>query len=52
MAIEYNHILENFCVFKVNHSSARQMCEIYSKLTIKTPEMCQWLHFGVFNVNF
>ena len=27
-------------------------CEIYSKLTIKTPERCQWRRSGVFIVNF
>ena len=27
-------------------------CEICSKLTIKTPELCQWCRSGVFIVNF
>ena len=27
-------------------------CEIYSKLTIKIPERCQWGRSGVFIVNF
>ena len=28
------------------------MCDISSKLTIKTPEQRQWGRFGVFIVNF
>ena len=28
------------------------MCEICSKLTIKTPERRQWCHLGFFIVNF
>ena len=28
------------------------MCEICSKLTIKTPERCHWRRSGVFIVNF
>ena len=30
----------------------RRRCEIYSKLTIKTPERSQWPRSGVFIVNF
>ena len=37
---------------KVNNRSTRKRCEIYSKLTIKTPERYQWRHSGIFIVNF
>ena len=39
-------------MFKVNNRNARLRCEIYSKLTIKTPKQCQWCRSGVFIVNF
>ena len=39
-------------MFKVNNRNTRLRCEICSKLTIKTPERCQWLHSGVLIVNF
>ena len=39
-------------MFKVNNRNARTRSEICSKLTIKTPEPCQWRRSGVFNVNF
>ena len=42
----------NIYLFKVNHRNARKMCEIWSKLTIKTPEWRHWRRSGVFNVNF
>ena len=29
-------------MFKVNNRNTRTRCEICSKLTIKTPERCQW----------
>ena len=32
----------NIYLFKVNNRSTRKRCEICSKLTIKTPERCQW----------
>ena len=32
---------EDIYLFKVNNRSNRKMCEIYSKLTIKTPERGQ-----------
>ena len=38
-------------LFKVNNGNTRT-CEICSKLTIKTPEVRQWCHSGVFIVNF
>ena len=28
------------------------MCEVFSKLAIKTPEGCHWRRSGVFNVNY
>ena len=40
---------ENY-MFNVNNKNTRRMCEIYSKLTIKTPE--GRLSSGVFIVNF
>ena len=39
-------------MFKINNRNTRTKCEICSKLTIKTPERCQWRRSGVFNVNF
>ena len=39
-------------MFKVNNKNTRTRCEICSKLTIKTPERCQWRRSGVFIVNF
>ena len=38
--------------FKVNNGKTRTMCEIYSKLTIKTPERRHWRRSSVFIVNF
>ena len=40
------------CPFKVNYRNTRRRCEIYSKLTIKTPERRKWRHSGVFIFNF
>ena len=39
-------------MFKGNNRNTRIKCEIYSKLTIKTPERRQWRSSGVFIVNF
>ena len=39
-------------VFKVKNRNIRTRCEIYSKLTIKTPERCVWRRSGVIIVNF
>ena len=39
-------------MFKVNNRNTRTRCDIYSKLTIKTPERHQWSGSGVFIVNF
>ena len=38
--------------FKVNNRNTKTMCKICSKLTIKTPERCQWRRSGLFIVNF
>ena len=40
------------CMFKVSNRNTRTSCEIFSKLTIKTPERCHWRRSGVFIVNF
>ena len=42
----------NMNLLKVNKRNTRKMCELCSKLTIKTPEQLQWRRFGVFLVNF
>ena len=39
-------------MFKVNNRKTRTRYEICSKLTIKTPEQCQWHCSGVSIVNF
>ena len=39
-------------LLKVNNRNIRIRCEICSKLTIKTPERCQWRRSAVFIVNF
>ena len=39
-------------MFKVNKINTRAGCEICSKLTIKTPERCNWRRSGVFIINF
>ena len=41
----------NIYLFKVNNGSTRKSCEIFSKLTTKTPERCR-RSSGVFIVNF
>ena len=42
----------NIYLLKVNNKGTRKRCKICSKLTIKTPQICQWLCSGVFVVNF
>ena len=42
----------SICLLKVNDRNIRTRCEICSKLTIKTPERCQWHCSGVFIINF
>ena len=39
-------------MIKADNRNTRKMCEICSKLTIKTPERRQWHRSGVFIVNF
>ena len=39
-------------LFKFRYENNRTMCEICSKLTINTPEPCQWQHSSIFIVNF
>ena len=39
-------------LFKVNNGRTRTLCEICSKLTLKTPEQIQCCRSGVFIVNF
>ena len=39
-------------LLKVYNRNTITKCKICSKLTIKTPERCQWGRSGVFNVNF
>ena len=39
-------------MLKVNNRNTRARCEICSKLTMKTPERCQWRRPGAFIVNF
>ena len=39
-------------LLKVNNRNTRTRHEIYSKLTIKTPERRHWLRSGVFIVSF
>ena len=39
-------------LFKVRNKNTRTRCEIYSKLTIKTPGRRHWRRFCVFTVNF
>ena len=41
----------NIYLFKVNNRSTTKKCQIYSKLTIKTPKGRQWCRSGVFIVN-
>ena len=43
-------------LFRLNYGNTRNMWEISSKLTVKTPERRRWLHFSIFmltvNVEF
>ena len=42
----------NICLFKVSNRNTRKRYEICSKQTIKTPELRQWRHSGIFTVSF
>ena len=49
----YNSIEpDSIYLFNVNNRNTKKSCEICSKLIIKTPELRQWRHSGVFIVNF
>ena len=50
-SLVHPHISVNICLLKVNNSSARIICKISSKLTIKTTERLQW-SFWCFTVNY
>ena len=39
-------------LFKVNNGNTRTLCEICSKLTVKTRDWCQWRRSDVFINNF
>ena len=41
----------NTYLFKVNNRDTKKMCEIRSKLTIKTPEQSPLRHSGIFVFN-
>ena len=47
-----SYYLANIYLFKVNNRNTRKRCEVFSKLTIKTPEPSRWRRSGVFIVNF
>ena len=42
----------NIYLFKFNNGNTRIICEIFSKLTVKTLELRQWRRSGIFVVNF
>ena len=42
----------NIYLLKVNNRHTRKRCEIFLKLTIKTPERRQWHRSGVFIIYF
>ena len=46
------NIQANKCMFRVNNRNSRKRCEIYLKLTVKTPDSCQWYRSDIFIVNF
>ena len=50
--VMFNLVPVGIYLLKVNNRNTRTKCEISPKLTIKTPERCQWRRFGVFIVNF
>ena len=50
--LENAPVTANNYLLKAISRSIRKRCEIYSKLTIKTPERRHWRRSGVFIVNF
>ena len=40
------------CLFKVNNGNTKTKCEIWSKLTKKTPERCHCCRTGAFIASF
>ena len=48
----YDNYTANIYLFKLNNRNTKIRCEIYSKLTIKTPERRHWHRSGVFIANF
>ena len=42
----------NIYLLEVSNKNTQKRCEIYSKLTIKTPERRRWRWSGIFIVNF
>ena len=42
----------NKYMLEVNNKNIREKCEFCSKLSIKSPERCEWRRLGVFNVNY
>ena len=42
----------NIYLFKVNKKNIGKRCEIFSVLTIKTPDWRKWCHYAVFILNF
>ena len=42
----------NIYLFKINNRNIRGRCEICAKVTIKTPERCEWRRSSVFIVSF
>ena len=48
----YNRNPAGIYFFKVDNGNTRTMCEIRSKLTIKTSERRHWRRYGIFIVNF
>ena len=50
--ILHDAILVGIYLLRVNNRNIRTRCEIFSNLTIKTPEQSHWCGSGVFIVNF
>ena len=46
-----NIYLTQVYLFKVNNGNTGRMCDLFTKLRVKTPEQYQWCHSGVFVVN-